>query len=153
MALLNQKIFAFVFITLVGTTISAHTQVPEIPDPQLPDIAVVQPHPQYGAVIIYNPNICNQIGLACGFFRAHEYGHVMLNHQFLHPGAYPAVREAQADCWAAIYGNPPEILAAYEMFMSGISSPNYQIYGHPLERAQRVKQCAIQAGTWINLLP
>lgn len=84
----------FVFIILVSTSLMSWAQVPEIADPNLNDIAMVQPHPQYGAVIIYNPIICQKIGAACGFFRAHEYGHVALGHQFMHPGAYPAQRGA-----------------------------------------------------------
>jgi hypothetical protein len=136
------------FSIILSFSVSA--QVPEIADPQLNDIAMVQPHPQYGAVIIYNPIICQQIGAACGFFRAHEYGHVALNHQFLHPGAYPAIREAQADQWAAINGIPQEILAAYYLFLNGGSSSNYQVYGHPQQRATRLRQYAIQAGNWIG---
>lgn len=124
--------------------------VPEIPNPQLNDIAMVQPHPVYGAVIFYNPIICQQIGPACGFFRAHEYGHVVHHHQLMPPGAYAAAREAEADCWAASNGIPQEILAAYYLFMNGGSSPDFQVYGSPQQRANRVRQCAIQAGRWIG---
>lgn len=124
--------------------------IPEIPNPQLNDIAMIQYHPVYGAVIFYNPSICQQIGPACGFFRAHEYGHYVHHHQLMPPGAYAAVREAEADCWAASNGIPQEILAAYYLFMSGGSSPNVQVYGFPQQRAQRVRQCAIQAGKWIG---
>ena len=133
-----------------ATARESHGQVPEIPAVQLQDIAMVQAHPQYGAVIYYNPIICQQMGMACGFFRAHEYGHISLNHQFLHPAAYPAQREAEADCWAASNGNPHEIFAAYQLFMAGGSSPNWVVYGHPLQRAQRLRTCAIQAGRWIG---
>ncbi len=143
------RYLTFAFVLFVSFSASAQ-QVPEIPDPQLNDIAMVQPHPQYDAVIIYNPIICQQIGAACGFFRAHEYGHVVLGHQFMHPGAYPAQREAQADHWAAANGNPQEILAAYYLFLNGGSSPNWQIYGHPQQRAARVRQFAINAGNWIG---
>jgi len=142
------KIGMLLFIMIVGSRASA--QVPEIPNPNLPDIAMVQPHPVYGAVIIYNPLACQQLGAACGFFRAHEYGHVMLRHQYLHPSAYPAAREAQADCWAAQNGNRYEILAAFQLFFAGGSSPNWQVYGNPAQRAQRVRSCAIQGGNWIG---
>lgn len=138
----------FLCLLLIGSR--AYSQVPEIANPNLPDIAMVQPHPQYGAVIFYNPIICQQIGQACGFFRTHEYGHVVFGHQFLHPSAYPAVKEAQADCWAARNGNPYEVLAAYYLFLSGGSSPNYQVYGIPQQRAYRIKKCAIKAGNWIG---
>ncbi|HEY2990610.1 MAG TPA: hypothetical protein VGL11_23040, partial [Candidatus Binatia bacterium] len=59
------------FVFAMAVSSRALAQVPEIPNPNLPDIAMVQPHPQYGAVIIYNPLACQQLGLACGFFRAH----------------------------------------------------------------------------------
>lgn len=139
---------AFLFLSFVPFV--ALAQVPEIADPNLNDIAIVQPHPQYGAVIIYNPIICQQIGAACEFFRAHEYGHVALEHQFMHPGAYPAQREAQADELAAMNAHPQEILAAYYLFLNGGSSPNYQVYGHPQQRAARLRQYAIKYGTWIG---
>jgi len=128
----------------------ALAQVPEIPDPNLPDIAQVRPDPIYGAVIVYNPNTCAQIGLACGFFRAHEYGHVVLGHAHLHPAAFPAIREASADCWAAQNGNPIEIFAAYRLFLAGGSSKNWQVYGNPIDRARRLRFCALQAGKWIG---
>ena len=139
---------ALLFLLLVPFV--ALAQVPEIADSNLNDIAMVKPDPQYGAVIIYNPNICVQIGAACGFFRAHEYGHVVLGHQFMHPGAYPAQREAQADEWAAENGRPQEILAAYYLFLNGGSSLDWQVYGHPLQRAARLRQYAINYGTWIG---
>ena len=125
-------------------------EVPEIPDPNLPDIAMVLPHPEYGAVIVYNPIACQQYGLACGFVRAHEYGHVVLGHQFMHPSAFPAAREASADCWAAQNGRPNEILAAYQIFRAGMSSPNWPVYGNPIQRAERIRRCAIRAGRWIG---
>lgn len=125
-------------------------QVPEIANPALNDIAMVQPHPQYGAVIVYNPIICRQIGPACGFFRAHEYGHVVNRHQFTHPGAYPAAKEAQADCWAAANAPPHEVLAAVNLFWAGGSSQNWMVYGNPQQRAMRVRGCAIQSGNWIG---
>lgn len=130
--------------------VASAQQVPEIPNPALNDIAMVQPHPQYGAVIVYNPIICSQIGPACGFFRAHEYGHIVYSHQFMHPGAYPAAREAQADCWAAANAPPNEVFAAVNLFWTGGSSQNWMVYGNPQQRAIRVRSCAIQAGNWIG---
>lgn len=137
--------------TVMHVSYSASAQVPEIPDPQLQDIAMVRYDPNYNsAVIVYNPIICNQIGAACGFFRTHEYGHVVLGHAFMHPSSYPALKEAQADRWAAFNGNPHEILAAYYLFINGGSSKNIAIYGHPLQRAARLRNYAIQAGNWIG---
>jgi len=136
-----------VFLTSILVSYSAYA-VPEIPDPQLNDIAMVQNTPQ-GVVIIYNPILCQEIGAACGFFRAHEYGHIELNHGFT-PGLYPAIMEAQADYWAATNGIPEEILAAYYLFLFGGSSSYYQVYGTPQQRAARLRQFAIMAGTWIG---
>ena len=101
---------------------SSAIAVPEIPDPSLNDIAMVKPDPYYGAVIIYNPVICHQIGPACGFFRAHEIGHVGSGHHLLPPYAYNSQVEFQADCWAASNGIPYEVFAAYQLFLSGVSS-------------------------------
>lgn len=139
-----------ILYSLVFWPIISLAQVPEIADPNLNDIAIVQPHPIYGAVIIYNPYFCQQIGAACGFFRAHEYGHVTLGHQFMHPSAYPAQREAQADEWAAANAQPQEVLAAYYLFLNGGSSQNWQIYGHPQQRAARLRSYAINYGRWIG---
>lgn len=146
--LIASLLCAFCFSLLTPHNVTA--QVPEIADPSLPDIAIVKPHPQYGAVIIYNPHICLQIGLACGFFRTHEYGHFVLKHQLMQPSAYPAEREAQADCWAAQNGVPNQIFAAVQLFLTGVSGPNWQFYGPPQLRAQRVRECAIQAGKWFR---
>ncbi len=135
-------------LLLVGSY--AYAQVPEIANSNLPDIAMVQPHPQYGAVIIYNPIICQQMGPACGFFRTHEYGHIVHNHQFMYPAVYPAAKEAQTDCWAASNGNPYEVLAAFQLFLAGGSSRNWQVYGNPQQRAARIRSCVIQAGNWVG---
>ena len=130
------------------TSMPVAAQVPEIPDPNLPDIAMVQAHPLYGAIIIYTPITCRAIGPACGFFRAHEYGHIAMGHQLAHPASYPARREADADCWAAGRARPDEVLAAWQLFMSGRSSANWAVYGNPIQRAERVRFCAIEAGNW-----
>ncbi|MFU1520392.1 hypothetical protein ACM25P_18185 [Vreelandella alkaliphila] len=63
-----------VLLALILTPLTSWAQVPEISDPNLNEIAIVQPHPQYGAVIIYNPIICQQIGAACGFFEPMNMG-------------------------------------------------------------------------------
>ena len=141
---------ALLLTALVTNGLSGQIAVPEIPDPTLPDIAMVRPDPTYGAVIVYNPIICQSVGLACGFFRAHEYGHVVLSHQFRDPRFYPAEREASADCWAAQNGRPQEILAAVQLFLAGGSSGNWAVYGNPVQRAERVRLCAMQAGRWMG---
>ena len=98
-----------VSLVLVLIPLTSWAQVPEIADPNLNDIAMVQPHPQYEAVIIYNPIICQQIGAACGFFRA-----------------------------------------AYNLFKNGWSSIKWWIYGHPVHRAARLRQYAINYGRWVG---
>ena len=127
-------------------------QVPEIPNPNLPDIAVVVPDPRsfYGAVIYYNPLICNQVGAwVCGFFRTHEYGHVALGHALVR--TFPPIAERSADCWAAQNGSPDDTLAAYEAFLIyRRSSPDWWRYGDPIERANRLRICAIQAERWLG---
>jgi len=137
-------------LACIFINVETFAEVQEIADPELQDIAVVKPNSEYGTVIVYNPIICQKIGPACGFFKAHEHGHVALNHQYQHPSYYPAQREAQADCWAATNGIPEEIFAAYQLFMADGSSSNYQVYGNPQQRAQRVKHCAQQAGKWLG---
>lgn len=64
--------------------------VPEIPYPNLPDIALVTwfngilpINGQFynGLVIYYNPLTCQHVGPnLSAFFRAHEYGHIELHH-------------------------------------------------------------------------
>lgn len=59
------------FFLLLTSYATAQTATPEIPNPQFGDIAAVFPHPgsPTGAVIVYNPIICRQIGAAaCEFF-------------------------------------------------------------------------------------
>ncbi|MEM8676360.1 MAG: hypothetical protein AAGF83_21215 [Cyanobacteria bacterium P01_G01_bin.67] len=148
----NQNLLKCIFIVafLVALPDKLTAQVPEIPDPNFPDIAAVAPHPQYGAVIIYNPIICQQIGAACNFFRAHEYGHINLGHHLLHTSAYRLEKEAQADCYAAQTANSNDIFAAVQLFLNYQKSFDWRIYGNPIERANRVRTCAIQAGKWIG---
>jgi hypothetical protein len=57
--------------------------VPEIPDPNLPDISMAGW--QAGSQVIwFNPYLCRKAGfLMCGFSRAHEYGHIVNNDNLL----------------------------------------------------------------------
>lgn len=119
-------------------------QVPEIPNPALPDIAMVSMTPM-GPVIYYNPIYCMQLGYqVCNFYRAHEYGHIALGHAL--SGNFPQVNEFQADCWAAQNADPSFTLAAFRYFASGGGST--PIHGTGQQRAARVRACAIQAGRW-----
>ncbi|MBD3611194.1 MAG: hypothetical protein HUJ13_02035, partial [Hydrogenovibrio crunogenus] len=87
------KRFKVIMLLLSSLLSFQANAVYEVPNPQLNDIAMIQYHPVYGAVIFYNPTICQQIGLACGFFRAHEYGHFVHHHQLMPPGVYAAAKE------------------------------------------------------------
>ncbi len=76
-----------------------------ITDTKLPYIAMVRAQAR-GAVVIYNPDTCEEIGTACGFFIDHASAHAHLNHVLLPPEAYTTMSEDQADCWVAKNGKP-----------------------------------------------
>jgi hypothetical protein len=117
---------------------AANAQVPEIPNPNLPDIARVVPTPA-GPVIEYNPIYCQQLGpLVCAFYRAHEYGHVNLGHGYR--PAWPQQMEAEADCWAARNSPREVVMAAHDFFMRGGGST--PVHGSGPMRASRLRQCA-----------
>ena len=119
----------------------------EIPDPTHPEIATMRADPHWGTAVIYNPDICKEIGDACGFFRLHAFAHAVLNHTLLaSPASYPVSIESQADCWAAKYGKPHEIHAAVQLFLQEDSSSKWKIYGNLIQRAQTVRRCAKHAG-------
>lgn len=132
----------------------AQTQTPEIPNPQFGDIAAVfaNSNSPTGAIIVYNPIICQQIGQACAFFRVHEHGHVAHGDQF-QPGIHPMVREREADRFAASYAAPNAIFSAWQLFMNGGSSSNWHTYGSPYQRARRLCLFSQQAGNWIGPTP
>src|SRR3989304_5871489 len=69
----------------------------EIPDPYFKYIAMVRAHPQWEYAVIYNPVMCEQIGDACAFFRAHEYSHGFRHDIFLRPDEYPQPLAVRAD--------------------------------------------------------
>jgi len=143
-------VFAAVCLTFYILPANGQTPTPEIPDPTFNDIAAVFPDARTptGAVIIYNPNICNQIGAACGFFRVHEHCHVSLGHQFLGPRIHPVARERDADRCAAANAGSANVVAAYLLFRAGGSSSNWHTYGTPLQRARRLCLFAKQANNW-----
>ena len=123
----------------------------EIPDPDLKEIAMIRADPNWGTVVIYNPNTCNEIGEACMFFRRHAYAHEHLKHGLLgEPDDYPPSNEASADCWAARYGKPEEIQSVYALFLDANRNPDLRIHGVPVQRAERIKNCAIEAGKWVD---
>ena len=141
-------------LIIATSTASAQTNTPEVPNPNFGDIAAVfsDPSTPTGAVIVYNPVICQKIGAACLFFRVHEHCHVALNHQF-QPGIHPTIRERDADYCAAANANPQVVMAAWNLFMNGGSSSNWHTYGSPYQRANRLCNFAFQAGNWIGPMP
>lgn len=148
------RYFCIFILALFSSLAHAQTPTPEIPNANFGDIAAVFPNPNSptGAVIVYNPIICQQIGMACGFFRVHEHGHVALGHQF-QSGIHPTIRERDADRFAAKYAHPQEIFVAWQLFINGGSSSNWHTYGTPQQRAHRLCLFAQQAGNWIGPSP
>lgn len=137
---------------LMGLLLSENTIafIWEITDSRLPYIAKVRADPNWGASVIYNPEMCEEAGAACGFFRLHAFAHAHLNHLLLPPEAYPSTLEAEADCWAGKNGNPKEIFAAVQLFLNDNRSPELNITGDPAQRAEIVRACAEQADNWIE---
>lgn len=116
----------------------ASGQVPEIANPQLPDIAMVTRLPNGQPVIVYNPILCQQAGpLLCGFYRTHEYCHIRLDHG-LRP-QWPQEMELEADCCAAKMANDGQIQAALQWFAAG--GGGSPVHGFPAQRYQRILAC------------
>jgi hypothetical protein len=123
----------------------------EISDPHLNEIAMIRADPHWGAVVIYNPKTCIEIGDACGFFRLHAFAHNHLNHTLLAtPKSYSASLETQADCWAAKLGKSNETYAAFNLFLDKNRNPEWKIHGDPVKRAENIRVCAIEAGRWLG---
>jgi hypothetical protein len=142
-------IVSFILCASCNTVI---TSLPsEISDPDLDEIAMIRADPHWGAVVIYNPKTCIEIGDACGFFRLHAYAHTHLNHTLLaSPKNYPASQKAQADCWAAKLGKSNETYAAYNLFLDKNRKSEWEIHGDPFKRAENIRSCAIEAGRWLG---
>ncbi len=142
---------------IVGQTTVAAAQVPEIPDVNLPDIAMVTWHvgplppvglPMYnGPVIIYNPKVIAQVGPALtAFFRSHEYCHVARNHiqqQFFFGNPYNKAwisqgLELDADSCATVtllsQGNIASVRAAFLWFLG--QGPIQHVPSHPPGQAR-----------------
>ena len=119
--------------------------VPEIPAPWLNDIAVARMTAQ-GPVIFYNPTICKEVGAGvCSFFRAHEYGHIELNHTGAFYTKYfggRALAEAEADCFAAKNTLRWQVKATMAWFLTP-ERIDYDVgdHGTGRVRAKRLKDC------------
>jgi len=120
-----------------------------ITDTKLPHIAMIRAQAR-GAIVIYNPDTCEEIGTACGFFIDHASAHAHLNHLLLPPEAYPTIIEAQADCWVAKNMNPKEIYAAVQLLLDDNLNPDLNIIGDPALRAEKIHACAEVAGNWVE---
>ena len=146
------------------------SQVPEIPDHSLQDIAMVSwltgylPNGSFydGPVILFNPSITNQVGpLLSSFFRAHEYGHIHHNHlqkRYFSMNIYnfqwmSSVYEIEADSYAThqlIQNNQIAAVKAAYMWFKGVQ-PFKNSLMHPagIERARNIYFISSQYG--INL--
>ena len=142
--------FSILLSSLLSEQILAQTLYWEISDTSLPYIARVRADPNWGAAVLYNPDTCREIGTACGFFKEHASAHAHLNHLLLPPEAYPTMTEAQADCWVAKNGKPDEVYAAVQLFLDENRNPNLNITGDSVQRAEKVRACAEEAGNWIE---
>ena len=120
-----------------------------ITDKKLPYIAMIRAQAR-GAAVVYNPDTCEKIGAACGFFIDHASAHAFLNHLLLPPEAYTSMSEAQADCWVAKNGKPEEVYAAVQLLLDDNRNPDINIIGVPAQRAENIRACAEQAGNWVQ---
>ncbi|MFA6295772.1 MAG: hypothetical protein WC663_00245 [Patescibacteria group bacterium] len=131
--------------------------VPEIPVPGLPDIAISSLQPNGQPVIYFNPMLVAQAGpYITKYTKMHEYGHIMLGHlqkqyyeRYFMTNPYSQMwtnhtRELEADCWATehLTEDPAAIRSAINLFQSqGMfqASPN-----HPpgIARAQKIMECS-----------
>ena len=120
--------------------------VPEIAAPWLNDIAVARMTSQ-GPVLYYNPTICKEVGSGvCSFFRAHEYGHIELNHTGAFYTKYfggRALAEAEADCFAAKNTLRWQAKATMAWFLTP-DRIDYDAgdHGTGRVRAKRIKDCS-----------
>lgn len=122
----------------------------EIPDPNFKYIAMVRKDPSWGYAVVYNSTICEKIGEACAFFRAHEYAHWFHHDLYLHPDEYPTVEEDRADCWAAKYIKPEQAEAAAQLLSDSEAIKDLPIYGDPVHRVDLIRKCAKEGGTWLG---
>ena len=120
-----------------------------IPDKKLPYIARIRTQ-STGFMVLYNPDFCEEIGTACGFFIEHASAHAHLNHIILPPEAYSPMLEAQADCWVAKNGKPHEVYAAVHLLLDDSRNQDLNITGNPAQRAEKIRACAEQAGNWVE---
>lgn len=130
-------VLVVLFLAFAPESIFAQVvKVPEIPDPSVGDIAQVRMTPS-GPVIFYNPIVCANMGvLACRFFRAHEYGHVVNGDALGY--TFPPLAEMRADCWATWNAHPAEVQAGIQFFLNLGYGGDPVAHGNGFQRARRV---------------
>lgn len=100
--------------------------------------------------IEYNPRTCARLGPdLCSFFRAHEYGHVVLRH--LQRGTPVRQAEHEADVWAAKNSTSAARAAAVQYFRSG--NGGSVRHGSPESRAARVASAGASAQVRVTVRP
>ena len=121
-----------------------YTAIIEIPDNDLPDLAIVSSVDGVGAVIYFNPLLCTEAGAElCQFFRMHEYGHIAMGHLSSTDADQQERQreEAEADRWAAQNATSYAVRAAYRFFRAGGGETS--MHGAGKDRAARI---ALYAG-------
>ncbi len=145
--LLLSSLIAGSFSMLSGCTTSSK-HVSEISGPNVPHIAMLRRTRFDGTVVVYNSEICKQIGEACDFFRSQTFAHTQLNHPILTPEYQTRSNTRDADCWAATYAEPSQVAAAFALLMDADRVKDLPIVGDPESRAANIQTCAKQAGNW-----
>src|SRR3972149_2719535 len=97
-----------------------------------------------------NPVLCEQIGEACGFSRAHEYSHGFRDDIILRPDEYPQSLEDRGDCWAAKYVDSHEVEAVINLLSDSEAIKDLPIFGDPAHRIEVIKKCAADGGIWLG---
>ena len=146
------------FAGLSGLAAFAQLQTTEIADPELRKIIQVFPDvtSPTGSVIVYNPSMCRQIGMACEFLQMHEHGRIKLGYQPAKAGALAQnleFLELEADKFAATNASPRVVLAGWQFFRTGYAGLSFKTYEQPLLRAKRICEFAQQVGNWIGPIP
>ncbi len=148
---LNYFILLLLLVFTTGCNNTIVSPIWELPDPTLTDIAINRVDPNWGTVVVYNPDYCEKLGEACGFFRLHAFAHERLNHVLQPEPEYYTVRqENRADCYAAQNGRANETAAAVEFLLDESRHEGIPISGDPETRAENIKKCAIENNRWIG---
>jgi len=145
---LKTLVISTVLLSLLTGCTPMNKHPKEIGAPNLDYIAKIRAGRAESRMVIYNSEICREIGDACGFFRSHAFAHAQLNHQPLPPDFYPDTMEHEADCWAARLGDMHEVVAAVQLLSDRERYQGLPITGDPPTRAERIKACAMEAGNW-----